>query len=227
MPQIRATCVPGFKSLKNASSKVTPWAVLNRATARTRTSGAAIDKPLNNRHNQESCQSITKMLKTLGNTRGGSSPQGTVSAFRDEANTPTCLTRDSSLQRFCPTSRSKAVSRSLTQCGSDTGALQGPTRALGSPATAKAIVHISTGGCACVLVTLEHQTDNGRKRMSLQVSASHTHTPHPHTTRTHTPVISPVFESAAPNRKPHPVHDPALQRANGGKPRRPSTCQGH
>ena len=30
-------------------------------------------------------------------------------------------------------------------------------------------------GCACVLFTLEHQTDNGTKRMSQQVSASHTH----------------------------------------------------
>ena len=30
-------------------------------------------------------------------------------------------------------------------------------------------------GCACVLLTLEPQTDDGTKRMSRQVSASHTH----------------------------------------------------
>ena len=35
-----------------------------------------------------------------GNTRVDSSPQGTISAFPDEAKSPTCLTRDSSLQRF-------------------------------------------------------------------------------------------------------------------------------
>ena len=44
-----------FKSLKNAaSSTTTPRAVLNRAAARPRTSGTAIDKPLNKRHNQPS-----------------------------------------------------------------------------------------------------------------------------------------------------------------------------
>ena len=39
------------------------------------------------------------------------------SAIPDEAKSPTCLTRDSSLQRFCPFENN---SRCLSQCGSDT-----------------------------------------------------------------------------------------------------------
>ena len=100
------------------------------------------------------CRRISKTAP--GNTRVNSSPQWRVSAFPDEAKTPTRSTRDSSLKRFCPTSRSKKDSPSLTQCGPDTRALQRQTRALGRLATAKA--------SSCILLTLKHQTDNGTKK---------------------------------------------------------------
>ena len=93
------------------------------------------------------CRRISKPAP--GNTRVGSSPQRTVSSLPDEAKTSTCLTRDSSLHKFCPTSRSKSDSRFLTQCGSDTRALQRPTRALERQGTARASAKFRPGQCRC------------------------------------------------------------------------------
>ena len=48
-----------------------------------------------------------------GNKRGSSSPHGTVSTFLDEANSPTCLTRDSSLQKLSQAARNQFLLLSL------------------------------------------------------------------------------------------------------------------
>ena len=150
-----------------------PRSSVNRATFRPGTSGAAKDPPLNNRHDPQRCHSPTDMqnLKEPGTHVEGTRRKGQSRLFRREANSLTCLITDSSLQRSCPTSRSKSVSRLGKKC---LGHRSGPTTDQCTAETGNSegesyisrVVHVSC-------LRLEQQTD-GTIRTSQQISVSHT-----------------------------------------------------